>query len=88
MEGGTQSRLAARLVDQLTGFACANISDLAERTRFWDIISESITVYDDKKMEQIARSVANRELLWVTVLGCVIGFVVGMAQGVLLLIMR
>ncbi|MDD4016443.1 MAG: DUF445 family protein [Kiritimatiellae bacterium] len=85
---GAQSRLAALLVDQLTGFACANITDLAERTRFWDIISESITVYDDKKMEQIARSVANRELLWVTALGGVIGFTVGIAQGVLLLIMR
>ena len=85
---GATPRLAALLADQIAAFARANIADLAEKTRIWDIISESIIVYDDKKMEQIARSVANNELRWVTVLGGVIGFVVGIAQGVLLLILK
>lgn len=83
----TARRVAALLAEQALAFANANIAQLAERTRIWDIISESIIVYDDKKMEQIARSVANSELRWVTVLGGVIGFVVGIAQGVLLLIL-
>jgi len=39
-------------------------------------------------MEAIARSVANRELRWVTILGGVIGLAVGIAQGVLLLILN
>jgi len=64
------------------------VAELVEHTRIWDIISESIIVYDDKKMEAIARSVANRELRWVTILGGVIGLAVGIAQGVLLLILN
>lgn len=58
---GAKPRLAALLAYQVTDFARVNIVDLAESTHIWDIISESIIVYDDKKMEQIARSVANNE---------------------------
>ena len=81
---GAKPRLAAFLTDQVTTFARSNIADLSEKTHIWDIISESITVYDEKRMEQITRSVANRELLWVTLLGGIIGFVVGVAQSVVL----
>ena len=81
-------RLAGLLADQVTAFATANLSELVERTRIWDVISESIVVYDEKKMEQITRSVANRELLWVTLLGGVIGLIVGIAQSVLLYVLN
>lgn len=84
---GTASQLASLAAEVILGFAHDNLAELVERTRIWDIISESIIVYDDKKMEAIARSVANRELRWVTILGGLIGFVVGIAQGVLLLIL-
>jgi uncharacterized membrane-anchored protein YjiN (DUF445 family) len=77
-------QLAALLTDQITAFAHANIADLVEKTRIWDIISDSIIVYDEKKMEEITRSVANRELLWVTLLGGVIGLVVGVTEGFIL----
>ena len=80
-------QLAEMLADQVTAFARANVADLAERTRIWDIISESITIYDEKKMEKIVRGVANRELRWVTLLGGGIGFAVGIAQGLLLLLL-
>lgn len=77
-------RLAALLAEQIVSFADANMTDLVERTRIWDVISESIVVYDEKKMEQITRSVANRELVWVTVSGGIIGLIVGLAQSVVL----
>ncbi|MDR2849339.1 MAG: DUF445 domain-containing protein, partial [Verrucomicrobiota bacterium] len=82
---GAQPRLAAFIAAQLTGFARANLTDLVERTRIWDIISDSIIALDAKEMERLTRDVANRELRWVTFLGGVIGFIVGIAQGVLLL---
>lgn len=81
---GAKPRLAGLLADQILAFANANMVELVERTRIWDVISESIVVYDEKKMEQITRSVANRELRWVTILGGVIGLIVGIAQSVLL----
>jgi uncharacterized membrane-anchored protein YjiN (DUF445 family) len=84
----TIPRLAELIAEQALAFVRDNVAELVERTRIWDTISESIIVYDDKKMEAIARSVANRELRWVTLLGGVIGFVVGIAQGVLLLILN
>ncbi len=88
LQADAKRKLAALLAGQITDFARAHVADLAERTRIWDIISESIIVYDDKKMEAIARSVANHELRWVTILGGVIGFIVGIAQGLLLLILK
>ena len=54
------------------------------KTRIFDIISDSIIDYDKKKMEEVTRSVANRELIWVTMLGGVIGFIVGALQGVVI----
>lgn len=77
-------RLAALLAEQIVSFADANMTELVERTRIWDVISESITVYDEKKMEELTRSVANRELIWVTVSGGIIGLIVGIAQSVVL----
>lgn len=77
-------RLAAALAEQIVSFANANLTELVERTRIWDVISESIVIYDEKKMEQITRSVANRELIWVTVSGGIIGLMVGFAQSVVL----
>ena len=85
---GAKPRLAALLAGCLTAFARDNVEALAERTRIFDIISESIIVYDEKKMEQIARSVANRELRWVTLSGGIIGLVVGIVQGLLLLLLK
>lgn len=84
----TVPRLADLIAQQALAFARDHVAELVEHTRIWDIISESIIVYDDKKMEAIARSVANRELRWVTILGGVIGLAVGIAQGVLLLILN
>jgi len=81
-------QIAALLTDQVTAFARANIDELTEKTHIWDIISDSIIVYDEKKMEEITRSVANRELLWVTILGGVIGFVVGITQGYILSLLK
>ncbi len=88
LPAGAKSRLAALLVDQILSFANANMLELVERTRIWDVISESIIVYDEKKMEQLTRSVANRELVWVTISGGIIGLFVGLAQSVVLYILN
>ena len=85
---GAKPQLATLVVDQVLGFARANTAELVERTRIWDIISDSIIVYDEKKMEEITRTVANRELRWVTLLGGIIGLVVGIVQSFILLLLN
>lgn len=79
-----RQRAARLLTVQLTAFVQTHTADLLEQTRIWDVIYNSITVYDARKMEEVTRSVANRELWGVTLMGGVIGFLVGIAQGVLL----
>jgi len=85
---GFKPKLGKLVVDQVLGFARANTAELVERTRIWDIISESIIVYDEKKMEQITRAVANRELRWVTLLGGIIGLIIGIVQSLFLLLLN
>ncbi|MFO7936291.1 MAG: DUF445 family protein [Kiritimatiellia bacterium] len=81
-------RLAKLIAEQVTTYLNCNVDELVELTRIWDIISSSIIDYDDKKMESIVRSVANRELRWVTLLGGLIGLLAGISQGILLLILK
>ncbi|MCC8165305.1 MAG: DUF445 family protein [Planctomycetes bacterium] len=49
----------------------------------WDIITTSIENYDDKQIADLVQTLARSELRWVTVLGGVIGAVVGIFQTVL-----
>ncbi|MBR4170837.1 MAG: DUF445 family protein, partial [Kiritimatiellae bacterium] len=65
-------------------YAETHVAEFMIKTRIFDIISDSIIDYDKKKMEEVTRSVANRELIWVTMLGGVIGFIVGALQGVVI----
>lgn len=79
-----RERLAALLAGQVTGFIRLHTAEMLERSHFWDVVYDSITVYDEHKMEAVTRSVANHELWGVTLMGGVIGFIVGIAQGALL----
>jgi uncharacterized membrane protein YheB (UPF0754 family) len=63
--------------------AAEKMESFVEDAGIWDIIAESIVSYDDKKLEALVRKIANRELVWVTVLGGVLGFIIGVLQGVL-----
>ena len=57
-------------------------------TRIWDVVYDSIVGYDEKKMEEVTRSVANRELRGVTLWGGVIGFGVGFFGSLLIHFLR
>ena len=57
-------------------------------TRIWDVVYDSIVGYDEKKMEAVTRSVANRELRGVTLWGGAIGFGVGFLGSLLVHFLR
>ena len=63
-------------------------ADLMRETRIWDVVYDSIVGYDEKKMEEVTRSVANRELRGVTLWGGVIGFGVGFFGSLLIHFLR
>ncbi|MCX7002630.1 MAG: DUF445 family protein [bacterium] len=71
LSAATQELIAQRI----TGFT--------DNAGLWDIVNDSILAYDNKEIEQLVRRICNRELVWVTVLGGIIGFVVGVIQGTL-----
>lgn len=79
-----RARLAKGFAQQVSVFVRDHTGELLERSHFWDVVYDSITVYDEHKMEAITRSIANHELIGVTLMGGVIGFLVGIAQGVFL----
>ncbi len=57
------------------------LEDFTRNSGIWDTVVDSIVSLDDKQMEIMARRIANRELKWVTVLGGIIGFIIGILQG-------
>ncbi len=69
-------------------FARERTADLMRETRIWDVVYDSIVGYDEKKMEAVTRSVANRELRGVTLWGGVIGFGVGFFGSLLVHFLR
>jgi uncharacterized membrane protein YheB (UPF0754 family) len=57
------------------------LEDFTRNSGIWDTVVDSIINLDDKELELMARRIANRELRWVTVLGGIIGFIIGLMQG-------
>ena len=80
--------LAALCAAECGAFARDRTADLMRETRIWDVVYDSIVGYDEKKMEAVTRSVANRELRGVTLWGGVIGFGVGFLGSLLVHFLR
>ena len=80
--------LAALCAAECSEFARDRTAELMRETRIWDVVYDSIMGYDEKKMEAITRSVANRELRGVTLWGGVIGFGVGFFGSLLVHFLR
>ena len=80
--------LAGLCAAECGAFARERTADLMRETRIWDVVYDSIIGYDEKKMEEVTRSVANRELRGVTLWGGVIGFGVGFFGSLLIHFLR
>lgn len=76
----TLSRLAA---DAFIEAVSARVGDFADEADLWEIIEDKIKDLDARSIERLARRVANSELKLVVLMGGVIGFVIGVAQGFL-----
>ena len=83
-----RSMLAKRMTAEYVTFIQAHTAELIHKTRIWDVVYDSIVGYDEKKMEEVTRSGANRELRGVTLWGGVIGFGVGFIGSLLIHFLR
>ncbi len=79
----SRRRLAYTIAREGRAMLRERLSDFAEEAGMWDIITTSIENYDDKQIADLVQTLARSELRWVTVLGGVIGAVVGILQTVL-----
>lgn len=77
---GPRQRLAAVAAREGREMLQAHLSEFAEETGVWDIITASIEGYDDKELADMIVQLARSELRWVTILGGVIGLIVGLLQ--------
>lgn len=76
----TIQNIAVLLTDEIIEVFQERFDHLIEEAGMWDIISKSIISYDDKEIERLIREIANRELIWVTVVGGIIGAAIGLGQ--------
>ena len=64
---------------EASDYLASHLPRIIKETDVWGIIYDSIVGYDEKRMEQLTRQIANRELCGVTLWGGVIGALVGVA---------
>lgn len=78
-----RARLAAVAAREGRDLLRQRLADFAEEAGVWDIVTASIESYDDRQLANLIQQLARSELRWVTVLGGVIGALVGIVQTVL-----
>lgn len=76
----TISRLADAFADEGRMLLRERLGEFAEEADVWDIVTTSIEGYDNRQIAGLIHQLARGELRWVTILGGVIGVVVGLAQ--------
>lgn len=76
----TRTRIATVAADEARNMLRLRLGDFAEEAGVWDIVTESIEGYSNKQISDLIVNLARSELRWVTILGGVIGVVVGVVQ--------
>lgn len=60
--------------------------DAQSKVNLASIVEEKINRFDMKHLERLIISIAGKELRWIELLGALIGFIIGIIQGVLILL--
>lgn len=75
-----RSTIARTGANQISAHLAESLPRMIEETDVWNIVYETIMGYDEKKLELLAREIANRELRGVTLWGGLIGAAVGLTM--------
>ena len=82
VSGDLKQAAARDISKQIILLVHEKLGDFTEKTGIWNIISHSVNNFENRKIEQMVRSVCNNELRWVTTLGFILGGLIGLFQGV------
>lgn len=79
--------LAPQAVLFLSGWLGSRIEDLMERLHLAELIREQVETFSVERIEEIVLMITSRELNMITYFGAIIGAVIGLLQGIIVLLM-
>ncbi|MCO6429326.1 MAG: DUF445 family protein [Deltaproteobacteria bacterium] len=92
IQGSLAATIKERLVDQMSAIAPTFLDQVMQQVEdnldFKHIVQEKIEGFDLSKLEEIIYRISSKELKMIEVLGGVLGFIVGLAQVALMLVMQ
>lgn len=80
--------LLPKLLDNVFQLAEQKLEDVVNRLNLQEVVREQVDSFPLKKLEELVVSVTNRELKMITVLGAVLGGVIGIVQGLIVLLLN
>lgn len=80
--------LLPKLLDNGFTLAEKKLEEVVNRLNLQEVVREQVDSFPLKKLEELVVSVTNRELKMITVLGAVLGGVIGIVQGLIVLLLN
>ncbi|MBS4210711.1 DUF445 family protein [Bacillus sp. FJAT-50079] len=75
-----------RILDTVGQYVLARSGEMMERFQVEEIVREQIEAFSLQRLEALVISIAKKELVMITYLGAVLGGIIGMFQGVIVMI--
>ncbi|AXF57707.1 DUF445 family protein [Salicibibacter kimchii] len=80
-------QISDTVIQQAGGFLEVNMSGILESLRLDTIVSEQVKAFPLDRLEEIVVNISNRELRMIKFLGGILGGIIGIVQGLLILIL-
>ncbi|BDH62977.1 UPF0754 membrane protein [Lysinibacillus sp. PLM2] len=79
--------LLPKLIEKGFALAESKLEEIVTRLNLQEVVREQVDSFPIEKLEELVLNVANRELRMITVLGAVLGGVIGIVQGLIVLLL-
>lgn len=79
--------LLPKLIEKGFALAESKLEEIVMRLNLQEVVREQVDSFPIEKLEELVLNVANRELKMITVLGAVLGGVIGIVQGLIVLLL-
>lgn len=83
-----KNQLIPKIVDQGFGIAENKLEDVLDRLNLQEVVREQVDSFPLEKLEELVIGIASRELKMITILGAVLGGVIGIVQGLIVFMLN
>lgn len=83
-----KNQLIPKLVNQGFGIAENKLEDVLDRLNLQEVVREQVDSFPLEKLEELVLGIASRELKMITILGAVLGGVIGIVQGLIVFMLN